>query len=62
MKGTVWLCQNLDGHLLKLSVFVSGTNPDQVSGAKLKRLLDVGSVLVNKYVGDIRSRINAMAG
>ncbi|XP_027035542.1 probable ATP-dependent RNA helicase DDX60 [Pocillopora damicornis] len=38
------------------------TNPDQVSGAKLKRLLDVGSVLVNEYVGDIRSRINAMAG
>ena len=50
------------GHRVKLSVFVSGTSSDQVSGAKLKRLLDVESALVNEYVGDIRSRINAMAG
>ena len=52
----------IDGHLVKLSEFVSGTSSDQVSGAKLKRLLYVKSALVNEYVDDVRSRINAMAG
>ena len=47
---------------MKSSVFVSGTSPDEDSSAKLKRLLYVGSALVNEYAGDIRSRINAMAG
>ena len=65
-KGTVWLCQNLlneiDGHLVKSSVFVSGTSPDQDSSAKLKRLLHGESPLLNEYVGDARSRINAIAG
>ncbi|CAH3109022.1 unnamed protein product, partial [Pocillopora meandrina] len=42
-------------------LYEEGTSPDQDSSAKLKRLLYVGSALVNEYVGDIRSRINAMA-
>ena len=52
----------IDGHLVKLSEFASGTSSDQVSGAKLKRLRYVRSALVNEYVDDVRSRINAMAG
>ena len=47
---------------MKSSVFVSGTSPDQDSSAKLKGLLYVGSALVDKYAGDMISRINAMAG
>ena len=52
----------IDGHLVELSEFVSGTSSNQVSGAKLKRLRYVRSALVNEYVDDVRSRINAMAG
>ncbi|RMX53096.1 hypothetical protein pdam_00015575, partial [Pocillopora damicornis] len=33
-------------------LYEEGTSPDQDSSAKLKRLLYVGSALVNEYVGD----------
>ncbi|XP_022803055.1 probable ATP-dependent RNA helicase DDX60 [Stylophora pistillata] len=37
-------------------------NSDHDACLQLRKLLEVDSVLVNEYAGDIRSRINAMAG
>lgn len=39
-----------------------GSYEPDPDGVKLQRLLEVENLLVNEYAGDIRAKINAMAG
>ena len=50
------------GAPLQLICFVLERRSEADSCLKVRRLLEVESVLVNEYAGDIRTKINATAG
>ena len=53
---------NLHNNNNEASLSSEGSYDLDPAGVKLQRLLEVENPLVNEYAGDMRTKINAMAG